>query len=79
MGNQNSAPKASSGAKAAPASRAWKAVSYAWSNYAFIFIFAAIFIIFLLCSGGVTWNGVMNILRHSGVVGIVALDRKSVV
>ena len=49
------------------------AIGKAWSGYSYIFIFAIIFVIFLICNGGTTWNGVMNILRHSGVVGIIAL------
>ena len=49
------------------------ALGKAWSGYSYIFIFAIIFVIFLICNGGATWNGVMNILRHSGVVGIIAL------
>lgn len=43
------------------------------SNYSFVLIFAAIFIGYLFINqGATTWNGVMNILRHSAVVGIIA-------
>lgn len=43
------------------------------SNYSFVLIFAAIFIGYLIINqGATTWNGVMNILRHSAVVGIIA-------
>ena len=43
------------------------------SGYTFVLIFFAIFIAYLVANGGATtWNGVMNILRHSAVVGIMA-------
>lgn len=43
-------------------------------NYSFILIFLAIFIGFLIVNGeATTLSGVMNILRHSTVVGILAL------
>ncbi len=42
-------------------------------NYSFILIFFAILIAYLFINAGATtWNGVMNILRHSAVVGIIA-------
>ena len=42
-------------------------------GYSFILIFAAIFIGYLIINqGATTWSGVMNILRHSAVVGIIA-------
>ena len=42
-------------------------------NYSFILIFVAILIAYLFINAGATtWNGVMNILRHSTVVGIIA-------
>lgn len=42
-------------------------------NYSFILIFLCILAAYLIINGGATtWNGVMNILRHSTVVGIVA-------
>jgi ribose transport system permease protein len=42
-------------------------------GYTFVLIFIAIFITYLITNGGATtWNGVMNILRHSAVVGIMA-------
>mgnify|MGYP003292254741 CR=1 FL=1 len=42
-------------------------------NYSFILIFAAIFVGYLIINqGATTWSGVMNILRHSAVVGIIA-------
>ena len=43
------------------------------SGYTFVLIFLAIFIAYLITNGGATtWNGVMNILRHSAVVGIMS-------
>ena len=50
-----------------------KAVSKIWSGYSFVFIFAAIFLGYILVNPNLTWVGVMNILRHSAVVGIIAL------
>ena len=50
-----------------------------WSGYSFIFIFAAIFIAYSLVNASLTWVGVMNILRHSAVVGIIALGMGLVV
>ena len=42
-------------------------------NYCFIFIFLCILIAYLIINGGATtWNGVMNILRHSTIVGTIA-------
>ncbi len=44
-----------------------------WSDYSFIFVLIAIFIVYAITSSGLTWSGVMNIFRHSAVIGIVAL------
>ncbi len=42
-------------------------------NYSFVLIFIAILIVYLIINAGATtWSGVMNILRHSTVVGIIA-------
>ena len=42
-------------------------------NYSFILIFFAILVVYLIINAGATtWSGVMNILRHSTVVGIIA-------
>lgn len=42
-------------------------------GYTFVLIFIGIFIAYLITNGGATtWNGVMNILRHSAVVGIMS-------
>ncbi len=43
------------------------------AEHSFILIFIVIFIIYMISSSGLTWNGGMNILRHSGVIGIAAL------
>ncbi|HHU13405.1 MAG TPA: ABC transporter permease [Clostridiaceae bacterium] len=43
-------------------------------RYSFITIFLIIFAVFLIINhGATTWSGVMNILRHSTVLGILAL------
>ncbi|MGN1167098.1 MAG: ABC transporter permease [Lachnospiraceae bacterium] len=44
-----------------------------WSKYSFIFVFFAIFVVYMITSKGLTWGGVMNVLRHSAVIGIIAL------
>ena len=44
-----------------------------WSEYSFIFVLIAIFIVYAITSSGLTWSGVMNIVRHSAVIGTVAL------
>ena len=42
-------------------------------NYNFILIMLAIFVAYLIFNqGATTWSGVMNILRHSAVVGIMS-------
>lgn len=65
--------------KAASSNRLRSGLSAAWSGYSFIFIFAVIFVVFLICNGGATWNGVMNILRHSSIVGILGLGMGMVI
>lgn len=51
-----------------------KGAGKVWSGYSFVFIFLAIFIVYLIIAGnGTTWNGVMNILRHSSVIGLIAI------
>ena len=56
-----------------------KAVAKFWSGYSFIFIFVAIFLGYWLVSPNLTLAGVMNILRHSAVIGIIALGMGLVV
>jgi ribose transport system permease protein len=49
-------------------------------NYSFVLIFLGIFLAYLVVNhGATTWNGVMNILRHSAVVGILAFGMGMVV
>lgn len=51
-----------------------KGAGKAWSGYSFVFIFLTIFVIWLgLLGDNVTWNGIMNVLRHSSVVGLLAI------
>ena len=43
------------------------------SQYSFILVFVAIFAVYALVAHGLTWNGVMNIFRHSAVIGIIGI------
>lgn len=43
------------------------------SQYSFILIFIALFIVYFLFSTSLTWTGVTNILRHSAVIGVISL------
>lgn len=44
------------------------------SLYSYILVFIVIFLIYTITSkGGLTWSGVMNIFRHSTVIGIIGL------
>lgn len=43
------------------------------AHYSYIFVFIAIFIVFVLVSNGMTWSGIMNIPRHSAVIGIMSI------
>ena len=57
----------------AQAQRGKKSLTKTLGNYSFILIFAVILIAYLIINGGATTlSGVMNILRHSAVVGIMA-------
>ena len=56
-----------------------KTLSKLWSGYSFVFIFAAIFIAYIVVNSSLTWVGVTNILRHSAVIGIIALGMGLVV
>lgn len=48
-------------------------ISKTIGTYSFVLIFLAIFVAYIIVNGGATtWSGVMNILRHSAVVGIIA-------
>lgn len=44
-----------------------------WSQYSFVFVFIAIFIVYAIVSSSLTWNGVMLVFRHSAVVGVLAI------
>lgn len=44
-----------------------------WSKYSYIFVFFIIFAVYAVSSSGLTWSGIMNIFRHSAVIGIIAL------
>ena len=49
-------------------------------NYSFIMIFIAILVAYLIINGkATTFNGVMNILRHSAVVGILSFGMGMVI
>ena len=50
-----------------------KKLGIVWSEYSFIFVLIVIFIVYAITSSGLTWSGVMNIFRHSAVIGTVAL------
>lgn len=43
------------------------------SQYSFILIFIALFIVYFLFSTSLTWTGATNILRHSAVIGVISL------
>lgn len=44
------------------------------SQYSYIIVFIAIFALYALTSrGGLTWSGVMNIFRHSTIIGIIGI------
>ena len=59
---------------------ALKKITTALGNYNFILIMLAIFIAYLFVNqGATTWSGVMNILRHSAVVGIIAFGMGMVI
>lgn len=42
-------------------------------EYSFIIVFFLFFIVYVLTCEGLTWSGMMNIFRHSAVVGIIAI------
>lgn len=43
------------------------------SQYSFVIVFFAIFIIYSITSSGLTWSGIMNIFRHSTAIGIIGI------
>lgn len=50
-----------------------KKLSKYLGEYSFVIVFVLIFIIYVLTCNGLTWSGMMNIFRHSTVVGIIAI------
>lgn len=48
-------------------------VSRLMGEYSFVLVFIAIFLVFAITSNGLTLNGVMNIFRHSAVIGIMGI------
>ena len=50
-----------------------KKITKYMGEYSFIIVFILIFFVYVLTSNGLTWNGMMNIFRHSTVVGIIAI------
>lgn len=48
-------------------------IAQIWFQHSYIFVFILIFIVYAVTSNGLTWGGVMNIFRHSAVIGIIAL------
>lgn len=49
------------------------------SEYSYVAIFIVLCIAYFCSSSDLTWNGVMNILRHSGVIGIMSLGMGMVI
>ncbi len=43
------------------------------SKYSYIVVFLIIFAVYAATSSSLTWSGVMNIFRHSAIIGIIAL------
>lgn len=42
-------------------------------EYSYILVFIAIFAVYAITSNGLTWSGVMNVFRHSAVIGIIGI------
>ncbi|MCD7868885.1 MAG: ABC transporter permease [Clostridiales bacterium] len=42
-------------------------------EYSYVLVFLAVFIVYAIASSGLTWSGVMNVFRHSAVIGIIGL------
>ena len=56
-----------------------KALAETWSDYSFIAVFAVIFLAYWYVTPTLKMSGAMNILRHSAVIGIMALGMGIVV
>ena len=48
-------------------------VSQDFGRNSYIIVFVAIFIVYALTTNGLTWSGMMNVFRHSAVIGIIGL------
>ena len=42
-------------------------------KYSFVLVFLAILIVYAVANGGLTLNAGMNVLRHSAVIGTIAI------
>ena len=42
-------------------------------QYSYILVFFAIFAVYAITAQGLTWSGVMNIFRHSAVIGTIGI------
>ena len=42
-------------------------------KYSFVLVFLAIFVVYAIANGGLTLNATMNVLRHSAVIGTIAI------
>lgn len=42
------------------------------SQFSYVLIFAALFVVYYLVSTSLTWTGVTNILRHTAVIGVLS-------
>lgn len=52
---------------------AFDQISKFCGEYSFIIVLLAIFAVYALTSNGLTWSGLMNVFRHSAVVGVIGL------
>lgn len=50
-----------------------KSIGSVIGKYSYILVFVLIFLLYVFTSSGLTWGGMMNIFRHSAVIGIIAL------
>jgi ribose transport system permease protein len=61
--------------KASPQSRTGlpATISRLAAHYSFILVFIVIFLVYIVISNGLTWSGMMNIFRHSAVIGVISI------
>ncbi|MFV0364543.1 MAG: ABC transporter permease [Suipraeoptans sp.] len=50
-----------------------KKISKIMGEFSFIIVFLVIFVIYAITCNGLTWGGMMNIFRHSAVIGVMAV------